>query len=192
MSEYSNELWNQYTDDNENTLQVDLSQFIYNTCITLDTKRICEAGCNIGNNLSSFDENFEVYGFDKNNYAIEKAKHNHPKIKFQNEDITKTSFQDSHFDLVFTRGVFIHIPSNYVSDAMDELFRISKKWIFNLEYFGTDDEMIKWTRGNDLCWYRNMKQKWQDYNVEIISDIELPTSIDDAHVRFTLVKKILQ
>ena len=36
MSEYSNEMWNQYTDDNENKLQVDLSQFIYNTCITLD------------------------------------------------------------------------------------------------------------------------------------------------------------
>ena len=36
-----------------------------------------------------------------------------------------------------------------------------------------------------------MKQKWQDYNVEIISDIELPTSIDDSRVRFTLVKKIL-
>ena len=61
MSEYSNELWNQYTDDNENTLQVDLSQFIYNTCITLDTKRICEAGCNIGNNLSSLG--FTFYGF---------------------------------------------------------------------------------------------------------------------------------
>ena len=139
--------------------------------------------------LSLFNNELEVWGFDKNNYAIEKAIQKLPEINFKIEDINKTSFPDSHFDIVFTRGVFIHIPTSSVNAAMNELFRISKKWIFNLEYFGTDGEMIKWKRGDDLCWYRNMKEKWQNYDVELITDLELPRQIDDSHVRFTLIKK---
>ena len=111
------------------------------------------------------------------------------EINFKIEDINKTSFPDSHFDIVFTRGVLIHIPNSNVNEAMNELFRISKKWIFNLEYFGADGEMINWKRGDDLCWYRNMKEKWQDYDVEVVTDFELPRQIDDSHVRFTLIKK---
>ena len=34
-----------------------------------------------------------------------------------------------------------------------------------------------------------MKEKLQDYDVEIITDLELPRQIDDSHVRFTLIKK---
>ena len=189
MFEYQNELWNKYTDDNEDKSQTNLSQFIYHTCIALGAKKICEAGCNVGNNLSLFNNELEVWGFDKNNYAIEKAIQKLPEINFKIEDINKTSFPDSHFDIVFTRGVFIHIPTSSVNAAMNELFRISKKWIFNLEYFGTDGEMIKWKRGDDLCWYRNMIEKWQNYDVELITDLELPRQIDDSHVRFTLIKK---
>ncbi len=189
MFEYQSELWKKYTDDNEDKLQTNLSQFIYHTCVALGAKRICEAGCNVGNNLSSFDNELEVWGFDKNNYAIEKAIEKLPEINFKIEDINKTSFPDSHFDIVFTRGVLIHIPNSNVNEAMNELFRISKKWIFNLEYFGADGEMINWKRGDDLCWYRNMKEKWQDYDVEVVTDFELPRQIDDSHVRFTLIKK---
>ena len=34
-----------------------------------------------------------------------------------------------------------------------------------------------------------MKHRWEDYDVEIITDLELPKVIDDSHVRFTLLKK---
>ena len=72
---------------------------------------------------------------------------------------------------------------------MDELFRISKKWIFNLEYFGEDGKMIEWKRGKDLLWYRNMKELWGEYDVEIISDIEIPLEIDSGKSRLTIIKK---
>ena len=60
----------------------------------------------------------------------------------------------------------------------------------NLEYFGNDGEMIEWSRGDELLWYRNMKERWGKFNVEIISDIEIPVEIDQGKVRLTLVKKI--
>jgi len=34
--------------------------------------------------------------------------------------------------------------------------------------------MIDWKRGKDLLWYRNMKERWKKFNVEILSDYEMP------------------
>ena len=186
--EYNHELWKKYTKEEEGDLNPKLFDFIYHMTLGLDAKKICEAGCNIGNNLSMFKEGIEVHGFDKNEYAIKNAKEKRPKFNFKVADITDTSFPDSFFDLVFTRGVFIHIPTEKVNESMDELFRISKKWIFNLEYFG-DDKTVKWKRGENLLWQRNMAKRWKEYDVEIISDIEIPIKIDKAKTRFTLVRK---
>ena len=119
MSEYSNELWNQYTDDNENKLQIDLSQFIYNTCITLDTKRICEAGCNIGNNLSSFDENFEVYGYP----GSQKPYNSMFDVQKQLPIYTKTTKSKS----LFCAGYFIiHFDKGWVKSFCPKLVTLEK------------------------------------------------------------------
>ena len=34
-----------------------------------------------------------------------------------------------------------------------------------------------------------MAKRWKEYDVEIISDIEIPIKIDKAKTRFTLVRK---
>lgn len=187
---YNTEVWDKYTDDNEKNIQNDIGKFIYFTSLALGAKKICEAGCNVGNNLSSFTSNFEVYGIDMNEHALNKAKSEFPNFIFKKEELKKTSFPDSVFDLVFTRGILIHIPKSELPDVLKELLRISKKWIFNLEYFGEDGKMIKWGRGDELLWYRNMKERWSKFNVEIISDVEIPLEIDPGKVRLTLVKKL--
>ena len=187
--DYDTKLWNKYTDDNQKSEQKELSKLIYYTTIMLGGKKVCDAGCNIGNNLSAFPNNQDVHGVDINEYAIEQAKKRYPSFKFNCTSIDETSFTDSFFDIVFTRGVLIHIPKKNMKPVMDELFRISKKWIFNLEYFGEDGKMIPWKRGDDLLWYRNMKEKWSDFDVEIISDVEIPLEVDSGKMRFTLVRK---
>lgn len=187
--DYNSKLWDEYTDDNVDQTQDELSKFIYHISTALGAKKICEAGCNVGNNLSGFPKGFDVHGIDMNKYALERVKKRYPSFKFQYENITKTSYPDSFFDLVFTRGVLIHIPKKEIDDVLRELLRISKKWVFNLEYFGDDGEMIKWKRGDDLLWYRNMKQLWGKFNVDIISDTDIPLEIDSGKMRFTLVKK---
>lgn len=70
---YDTELWNKYTDDNKENIQNEFSKFIYFLSLGIGAKKICEAGCNIGNNLSGFPENFEIYGIDMNKNALEKA-----------------------------------------------------------------------------------------------------------------------
>ncbi len=186
---YDKELWKKYTDENEN-IQGEQSKFIHFLSVALGVKKICEIGCNIGNNLSNFPKNFEVYGFDMSKYALEKAKKRYPSFKFEIGNMNKIPISDSFFDMVFTRGVLIHIPNMEIDAGLKEMIRISKKWIMNLEYFGKDGEMIKWSRGDELLWYRNMKERWSKFDVEIISDVEIPLEIDPGKVRLTLLKKI--
>lgn len=186
---YDTKLWNEYTDDNKGQIQQELSKFIYYLSIGLGSKSICECGCNVGNNLSSFPSDYDVHGVDLNAYALEKAKKRYPSFHFQQANISNTSHSDSSFDLVFTRGVLIHIQENEVDNVLNELMRISKKWILNLEYHGDDGMMIKWKRGNDLVWYRNMNERWSKFNVDIISYVDIPLEIDSNKMRLTLVKK---
>lgn len=187
---YNEELWKKYTDENTDKIGRKQSDLIYYLCLSLGAKKICEAGCNIGNNLASFPNDFEVYGFDMSKYALKKAINRYPSFKFEIGNINKIPFNDSFFDLVFTRGVIIHIPGTEIDAGLKEMVRVSKKWIMNLEYFGKDGEMIKWSRGDELLWYRNMKERWSKFDVEVISDVEIPLEIDPGKVRLTLLKKI--
>jgi len=186
---YDAELWNKYSDENKDNIQNEFSKFIYFLSLGLGAKKICEAGCNIGNNLSSFPENLDVFGIDMNKKAIEKAKNQYPHFSFKQTDIKQTGFSDSSFDLVFTRGVLIHISTDELDSVMKELLRISKKWILNFEYFGEDGKMIKWKRGDDLLWYRNMKERWKNFDVKIINDVDIPKEIDPGKMKLTLVTK---
>jgi len=186
---YNTEIWDKYTEENTGAVQNRLSEFIFNSILTLGGGKILEAGCNIGNNLSSFPENYEIYGLDLNEKALEKCKARYQSFKFEKGSLLNIPFPDSFFDIVFTRGVLIHIAPENLDSVLSELLRVSKKWIFNLEYHGEDNKMIKWKRGDDMLWYRNMKERWIKYNVEIISEKDIPESIDEGKTRLTLVRK---
>jgi len=186
---YDENLWKEYTEENLDKIGKEQSNFIYHLVLALGAKRICEAGCNIGNNLRGFPIDYEVHGFDMSKHALEEARKRHPSFQFNEGNLNNIPFEDETFDLVFTRGVLIHIPNNDLDSILKELLRISKKWVFNLEYFGEDGSMINWKRGDDLLWYRNMKERWIKFNVEIISDIEIPIEVDPGKVRLTLIRK---
>lgn len=186
---YDTKLWNKYTEDNEQAKQKELSKFLYFITLSLGAKKVCEAGCNVGNNISAFPKDFEVYGIDINEYALKKAQKQYPNFKFTKENLDQISYPDSFFDLVFTRGVLVHIPDKELDKVLLEFLRITKRWIINIEYFGKDGKMIKWKRGNNLLWYRNMKDRWKNFDVEIISDVDLPLEMDKGGTRFTLAKK---
>ncbi len=186
---YDINLWNGYTDDNEHNINSELPKFIYYISVALESKNVLEVGSNVGNNLLAFPKNFDVGGIDMNQYALDKAKKKLPFFNFKKGTILDIPFNDSTFDLVFTRGVLIHIPEENLKTAMSQLFRVSRRWIFNLEYYGEDEKEINWKRGENLLWYRNMAKRWSDFGVEIVSDIDIPLNIDPAKNRFTLVKK---
>lgn len=186
--EYNKEIWNKYTDDNLNS--VNPSSFIYHVTLALGAKSILEAGCNIGNNIKDFPNTFNVSGIDMNQYAINKAKERFPSFDFKVGSISDIPYADNSFDLVFTRTVLIHAPESIMTKAMDEIYRVSKKYIFSMEFYNPEEKMIEWKRGKDLLWYRNMKERWKKYHVKIISDVDIPIELDPDNVRFTLLEKL--
>jgi ubiquinone/menaquinone biosynthesis C-methylase UbiE len=186
MMSYDVQFWDNYSDTNKDEDARKISEFIYNMCVGLGADKALEVGCNVGNNLQKFPIDFGICGVDKNEHAIDMACQKYPHI-FDQGDIMHLSFPDDYFDVVFTRGLLIHIDKKDMPKALSELLRVSKRWVFNLEYHGEDGEPIHY--GVPL-WKRNMKEQWNKLPTILVQESDIPESIDKNKLRFTLVKKM--
>jgi len=182
---YDVEFWDSYSDSNHNHDAKKISNFIYNMCLGLNATKVLEVGCNVGNNLQAFPKAFTVEGVDKNEHAIEIACFRYPHL-FSQGDIMKLSYPDNYCDVVFTRGLLIHIDPVDLHQAMRELLRVSKRWVFNLEYHSEDEQKVAYQVG---LWKRNMRWQWLQHAVDVITEADIPETIDKDNVRFTLVRK---
>ncbi len=93
----------------------------------IENGKILDIACGTAKSLLLFsDKNFELIGADYDLAQIERNKQEFIKynIEFVQEDITKTTFEDSTFDIVLSMETFEHIEPNKM---LDELKRITKK-----------------------------------------------------------------
>ncbi len=181
--------WDRYTEENLDNYYKDIGRFIWYNCLGLGCTNILDVGCNVGMELVGFSDEANLTGVDTNIPALEIARKTHPTFVFTRADVLYgLPFGDNSFDMVFDRGLLIHIPNSHLNIAMKEMLRVSKKYVMNIEYFGEDGEKIAWRKGEQL-YYRNMKKNWRYYPVKVISDIEIPLKIDENRVHYTLVKK---
>ncbi len=95
---------------------------------------ILEVGCNRGHNLLSLTEmlptDSQVVGIEPNQYARELARAASTKKGVLNGNSYDLPFKDRHFDVVFTAGVLIHIPSSKIKKAISEIYRVSNRIFF--------------------------------------------------------------
>jgi len=185
--EYDTDFWNKYTDDNESKDNEEFSKFIRDLAVSLRSNNVLEVGCNSGNDLKNFPNDFDVHGVDLNVNALDIAKKKFPSFKFKNGSIVDLPYEDSSIDFVFTHYVLNYISENEIDKAISELFRVSKKYILNCELYdkneGTLDE-------NSKSWKRNVYKRWLNFQVKIISDVDMHEDIEPKKPRFTLVRKI--
>lgn len=107
---------------------------IFNSTGGLDS--VLELGCNVGMNLraiSSLMPNCELIGVDINNSALEILKKNLSRVKAHEKSVSNVL--DIEADLVFTKGVLIHINPNDLEKVYDNLYNCSKKYICIAEYY---------------------------------------------------------
>ncbi|MDD5145730.1 MAG: methyltransferase domain-containing protein [Candidatus Pacebacteria bacterium] len=125
----------------------------------LDIKTILEVGCNKGHNLAALSKigKYQLIGMEPSEYAIVKGKEvsQFPIIRGNCFGIP---FIDSYFDLVFTCGVLIHIEVQDLPKAINEIYRVSKKYILAIEYFSPENTTIHYRGHNDLLWKRDFKK----------------------------------
>jgi pseudaminic acid biosynthesis-associated methylase len=115
----------------------------------LTINRTLEVGCNVGNvllNLQSIGMD-ELYGIELQQYAVEKAKELTKGINIIQGSAFDIPFKDGFFDLVFTSGVLIHISPEDIELAIDEIYRVSNRYIWGFEYYSEEYTEIDY-RGN--------------------------------------------
>ena len=126
-------------------------------------ERVLEVGCNIGWNLVYLDRLgiSELYGIEPQQDAVERARGRRPDLNVLLGTAFDLPFRDRHFDLVFTSGVLIHIAPESLGTALDEIYRVSRRYIVAIEYDGVDQEIpyrghtgALWKRDHGAAWFR--------------------------------------
>ena len=185
--EYDTDFWNKYTDENDSSYNQEFAKFIRDLATSLRADAVLEVGCNSGNDLKEFPENMEVNGMDLNEHALDIARKKLPSFKFKNGSILNIPFEDSSVDFVFTHYLLNYIPEAEMENAIKELYRVSKKYILTCELFDENESSIE---GDTNSWKRNVYKRWLNFQVKIISDVDMHEDIEPKKPRFTLVRKI--
>ena len=122
-------------------------------------KTVMEVGCNVGINLRALNRilNAELYALEPNDKAREIVLRDDvltPDRLFGG-DASKLPLGDGAVEMSFTTGVLIHIPPEELPQAVDELYRVSSKYIFMSEYFADQPEDIPYKGQTGLLFKRD-------------------------------------
>ena len=125
---------------------------------------IKEYGCNIGLNLIALDMLYptvDIYGADINESALDYLARHNSKITVIKEDITGPGW-DNLCDLVFTKGVLIHVDPNELKAAYKKLYETSAQYILIAEYYNPTPVMIPYRGKDNLLWKRDFAGEMMD------------------------------
>ena len=101
-------------------------------------------------------------------------------------------FKDGYFDFVFTSGVLIHISPDNISEAINEIYRCTSKYIFGYEYFSEKYEEIKYRGNENLMWKGDFSGMYMEKfaSCKMIKKKMLPwLDSDNTDLMFLLEKK---
>lgn len=124
--------------------------------------RILEVGCNVGQQLSLLQKmGFKnLYGIELQSYAVEKAKERTKDINIIQGSGFDIPFKDGYFDLVYTCGVLIHIHPDDLNKIMDEMYRVTSKYIWGFEYHDEETKQVTYHGHEGFLWKTNFIKKF--------------------------------
>jgi pseudaminic acid biosynthesis-associated methylase len=124
--------------------------------------RALEVGCNVGWNLIYLERLGvgELYGIEPQPAAVEAARQRRPQFNVLHGTAFDLPFRDAMFDLVFTSGVLIHIAPGSLARALDEMYRVSRRWIAAIEYDHPHEQEIEYRGHAGALWKRDHGAAW--------------------------------
>ncbi len=131
--------------------------------------KILEVGSNIGLQLMAIQKlGFnDLTGIEIFQEAIEKSKKITPGINTLKADAQDIPFKDNWFDLVFTSGVLIHIHPDNLSKVIDEICRVSKKFVWGFEYFSEKLQKINYRGNENRLWKTDFVKAYLERRPEL-------------------------
>jgi len=138
---------------------------------TLRPKNILEMGCNYARELKHLQGLAKLYGIDISSEKISRAKAYIPDAIFRVADAAKIPYINNRFELVYSTGCFAHTRPERIKSIMDEIYRVSSKYVLLVEYVGS--HLSKNTVGN--C----KQNTWvHDYN-KLVSGYDVLTKYNE-------------
>jgi len=137
--------------------------------IGVDSK-ILEIGCNVGTQLIILRElGYKyLYGIDINEYALKAGRGRDPSLNLIVGNILNIPFKDKYFDMVMTNGLLIHISPDDYSKVISEICRVTKEYIYGLEYYSKDVKEIEYRGKTGMLWKADFPSLFQKYHYEIL------------------------
>ena len=183
--DYDDKFWRKYADENESRNNEEFTKFLTDLARSLHCTSILEIGCGTGIDLRLFSNTFQLHGIDLNQHALDIAKEKLASANFQKGNITELPFEDVSIDFVFTHGLMNYLDDDILEKGIAEMFRVSKKWIMHCEKYEKTENQI-----DENHKFRNMGEKWLDYKIKFVSDVDLHEDYGQDKTRFTLLKKV--
>lgn len=155
--------------------------------------KILEVGCNIGNQLKMLQGmGFkDLWGIEISDYTLKLAIEQTERMNLIKASVLNIPFKDRFFDLVFTSGVLIHIHPNDLPKAIDEVYRITKRYIWGYEYFSEKCQEIEYRGRKELLWKNNFKKEFiiRHSDLQVIKEKKLKYLDNDNVDEMYLLKK---
>jgi len=125
--------------------------------------RALEVGCNVGWNLEYLRRLgvTELYGIEPQLYAVERARWRGPQFGVLHGTAFDLPFKDGWFDLAFTSGVLIHISPETIGAALDEIYRVARRWIVAIEYDHPLEVEVAYRGNAGALWKRDHGALWR-------------------------------
>lgn len=104
----------------------------------ISPQSLLEVGCGPGRLFDSYKNIAHVVGVDFSPQMLERAKKLIKKKKYDNielrlMDARNLKFSSNSFDVILTSNVLLHIRPEKIQKAINEITRVSKKWIICAE-----------------------------------------------------------
>ena len=128
----------------------------------IETESILEVGCNVGWNLTYLSGlgRRGLAGIEPQEYAIERARRRLAHCELRQGDAFSLPYEAESFDLVFTSGVLIHIHSGDLSRALEEMHRVSRRYLLYIEYDARAEQEIHYHGESNALWKRDHRAAW--------------------------------
>lgn len=152
LNVWSSDFGLEYSKRNQYFNEIDTNRYLVRNWARMLSKALptfpnsaLEVGCNLGANLVALKPMIkELNGLEPNKQVLENAKKDSrlEGVNLVNGNGFEIPFKDNSVELVFTNGVLIHIHPDNLGKVVDEIYRVSSKYIICSEYFAAEPEAI--------------------------------------------------
>jgi pseudaminic acid biosynthesis-associated methylase len=147
--------------------------------------RVLEVGCNVGWNLEYLRRLGvgELYGMEPQPYAVSRARARNPLFNVLQGTAFELPFRDGFFELVFTSGVLIHIAPDEVGKALDEMYRVSRRYIVAIEYGAASqpEQEVLYRGKQSALWKRDHGALWRRRHPQLREIRTLQLGVADGY-----------